>query len=182
MNDIFSDDQLNVGKILVLEKNHKLTTSKIKKLTRATTIKKLKSSKTFDIDSLIISNVNNGLLALDDTSSYDYDVYYVTGNSSVSSALRLITDSVRGTIEWDAKKVKRLHNACFTKIKIDNAKVQLTNAKRYHEELVEALNNQKLSKTVASKTKSLSKITDGYADAVLKITVNNIRILMKSVW
>ena len=182
LSDVYNDEMLNVGKILAIQKGHKLSILEIKKVINAKKVKKLKWNDGFDIDSFLLSKINEGSHALDDSDFISYDVYYVTGDDAISSFLRMKISSKCFTFNWNAKSIKILHNALHTKAAIDTAKNQMSRAKIFHDCLIESLNSQKLNNLVKKKTKSLEKILDGYGDEELLIAMGKIEAEMKNVW
>lgn len=182
LSDVYNDEMFNVGKILAIQEGHGLSVLEIKKTIKAKKVKKLKWNDGIDVDSFLISKVNEGSHALDDSDFIDYDVYYVTGDDVVSTFLRMKISSKCFTLDWKDKSVKILHNALHTKARIDMAKSQMSMAKTYHDNLIESLNSQKLNNIVKKKTKSLEKILDGYGDEELSIAMDKIKDEMRNVW
>ena len=184
MNDIYSDEVLNVGKILAIQTGHKFKISEIKKSIRAKKVKKLKWNNMLydDIDSYVIKKIYEGMFNLDRTTSCDFDVYYVTGDDAVSTFLRLKTSLICLTLNWDADSIKRLHNACYTKNLIVNTQIQIGIAKKYHDDLLVTLDAQKFKHKLKSKSKSINKISSSYAEDELRVTMEIIKDKLKSVW
>jgi hypothetical protein len=182
MNKIYPDETLKVGKILAIQEGHKLSIVDIKKITRAKKVKKLKWHDDIDVDSFIIRTIHSGIDALDESNQWNADVYYVTGEDAVSSMLRLKTSSQCFTVDWDDASVKKLHNACYTKLCIEMAKRSIEESIQYHEILLESFKTQKIKSNIDVNTKLFEKISEGYGDSELNVTLDKINELMKNVW
>lgn len=182
MMDSLSKEELDVGKILVLYRGHKLKVSEIKKITRAQKVKKIKWTNYEDIDSLIWINIYEGIVHINTDYSEYLDMYYVEGDEAVTTALRLKTDNVLASLDWNYQLIKDLHNARLTIDSIQKAKHYLSIAKESHDELCEILKQQKLSNSLMKKTKSLEAINKDYGDAELKLEMEKIENAMKNRW
>lgn len=180
--DSLSNEELNVGKILVLSCGHKLKVSEIKKTIRAKKVKKIKWTNYEDVDSFIWINVYEGIIYTKPEHSEYMDMYYVEGEEAVTTALRLKSDNVLASLDWDHHLIKGLHNARLTVASIEKAKHFLSIAKESHDELSEIIKQQKLSSSLMKKTKSLESIVKDYGDAELKLEIDKIENAMKNRW
>jgi hypothetical protein len=183
MNEVFTDEQLNVGKVLILAAGHKLKLSEIKRLTRATKVRKLKwSDKNDDIDTFILLTMYKTISALGNEDLVDGDVYRVNGVDAVSVMLVLRTGGTCTSVNLDATKIKKLHNACLTKQCIDKARREMLSALKSHNDLAVMLTKQKMKNSITKKTNSLEKLAKGYADDELELTIGSIKEVMANTW
>ena len=183
MNDVFTDEQLNIGKVLVLAAGHKLKLAEIKRLTRATKVRKLQWSGNYDdIDAFVLSTMYKSISALGIHNLIGGDVFRVDGDDAVTSMLALKTDAVCKSVNFDAKSIKKLHNACLTKQSIDIAKKQMMSAIDSHNDLSVVFTKQKLKNSITKKTKALDKLIQDYANSELNATVVKIREVMENTW
>jgi len=183
MNDIFTDEQLSIGKVLVVGSGHNLKVSQIKQLIRANKVRKIKWSGIYnDVDTFVLSVMHKAISALDIDDLIGADVYRVDGDDAVTTMLVIKTGGKCKAVNLDAKNVKNLHNACLTKQDIDRAKRHMVNAIESHNELSITLTKQKIKNGVTKKTNALNKVIQGYADAELAITLEKIKGLMSSTW
>ena len=183
MTDIFTDDQLSIGKVLVIGSGHNLKVSQIKQLIRANKVRKLKWSGNYDdVDTFVLSVMHKAISALDIDDLIGSDVYRVDGDDAVVTMLVIKTSGKCKSVNLDAKNVKNLHNACLTKQGIDRTKRQMANAIESHNELSIMLTKQKIENGISKKTNALSKVIQGYADAELATTLEKIKYVMSNTW
>jgi hypothetical protein len=183
MNDIFSDDQLNIGKVLVIGSGHNLKLSQIKQLIRASKVRKIKWSGNYDdIDTFVQSVMYKAISALEIDEFFGADVYRVDGDDAVTTMLAMKTGGRCKAVYLDDKNVKKLHNACLTKQSIDRAKRMMANAIETHNDLSVVLTKQKIKNSVTKKTNALDKVVQGYADAELATTLEKIKDVMRNTW
>lgn len=183
MNDVFTDEQLNIGKVLVIGSGHKLKPAQIKKLIRAKTVRKLKWSGVHDdVDTFILSTMYKAVSALENHDLIGADVYRVEGDDAVTTMLTLKTGGKCKAVSLDAKSVKKLHNACLTKQEVDRAKRQMSNAIEIHNDLSVILTKQKMTAGIAKKTKAFDKLVTGYGDVELAATITKIKDVMTNSW
>lgn len=183
MNEIFTDDQLNIGKVLVIGSGHNLKLSQIKQLIRASKVRKIKWSGNYDdIDTFILSTMYKAISALEIGELIGADVYRVEGDDVVLTMLAMKTGGRCKSVNLDAKNVKKLHNACLTKQSIDRAKSSMANAVEIHNDLSVLLTKQKMKNGVTKKTNALDKVVQGYADTELAETLGKIKDVMSNTW
>jgi hypothetical protein len=183
MDDVFTDEQLNIGKVLMLATRHKLKLAEIKRLTRATKVRKLKWSGNYDdVDTFVLSTMYKAIYALDNNELIGGDVYRVDGDDAVTSMLALKTSGVYKSVNLDSKNIKRLHNACLTKQSIDNTKREIFRAIGSHNDLSVVLTKQMKKNSVTKKTNALDKLLQGYADTELNLTIDKIKDIMGNTW
>lgn len=112
MNSMFTDAQLNFGKVLVLNKNSKIKISEITTKIRATSIKPLRASRRkIEAANILISDLQYAFWY---TNGYvkhlELKIYSVGGNvASTFLALAHENDFV-AAITLDPTDVKKLHN------------------------------------------------------------------------
>lgn len=110
LDDFYSDSDLSFGKILVLDNDSKLPVRKIKLLTSASTVQKIKFDRK-DAFSLFGDSISHGLSIVEgrNLNISSFNCYQLTGDIN-SSALRIYTDSVLATLNITADDFKRFHN------------------------------------------------------------------------
>lgn len=183
MNDVFTDDQLNIGKVLVVGSGHNLKMSQIKQLIRANKVRRIKWSGNYDdVDTFLLSVMYKAISALDIKELIGADVFRVDGNDAVTTMLAIKTGGKCISVNLDAVNIKKLHNACLTKQGIDIAKRQMAHAIQSHNDLSVMLTKQKVKNFVTKKTIALDKVMQGYADAELATTLEKINDVMSSTW
>jgi hypothetical protein len=183
MDDVFTDEQLNIGKVLVLAGGHKLKLAEIKRLTRATKVRKLKWSGNYDdVDTFVLSTMYKTISALGNNDLIGGDVYRVDGDDAVTTMLALKTGGACKSVNLDSKSVKKLHNACLTKQSIDITKREMIRAIESHNDLSVMLTKQMKKNSVTKKTNALDKLVQGYADTELDLTVGRIKDVMENTW
>ena len=179
---IFTDEQLSVGKILVLEEGHKLTIAELKKNILAKKVKKIKWNSKYEYEIFILISIYSGLNIFDKSIERQFDVYYVDGDNAVSEILRLKSDAVRATLQLGANSVMLLYQCIIALSKIKDLRRYLKILEINHTELLEILNIQNLAKNMDVKTKLLSQLSEKYADAEIILMENNIKKLLQSTW
>lgn len=183
LDKAFPNEKLNVGKILILIKGHKLTRSELKKLTNATNIRKLKwTGSQTDIDNFLCEVLTRGLNALENINQSEFDFYYVEGEGASSTLLRFKTDKVIESINLDAKLVKSLHNNSLTKGLLERAMASISRASINHINLCDVLTKQKIQTDLIKKTNALKKVAQSYGETELENTLVNIKAALKSSW
>jgi len=183
MNDVFTDEQLNVGKVLVLACGHKLKLEEIKRMTKATKVRKLKwTVEEDDIDTFVLATMYKTISALGRQNLIGSDVYRVSGDDAVTTMMTFKLGESCKSVNLDAMNIKKLHNACLTKQSIDRAKVHMANAIDSHNDLSVMLTKRKIKNSVTKKTNALDKLIQGYADKELNVTMGEIKEVMGRIW
>jgi hypothetical protein len=183
MDEMYTDEQLNIGKVLVVGSGHKLKISQIKQLIRADKVRKIKwSGNVDDVDTFVLSVICRAIIALKIDDLIDADLYRVDGDGTAMTMLGIKTGGKCKTVNLDAKNIKRLHNAIFTKDRIDRAKRQMDRAIESHNDLSAILTKQKIKNGMKKKTNALDKIVQGYADDELAATLEKIKDVMSNTW
>ena len=181
LDNSYLNEELNIGKLLVLRGTHKLKISDIKSYTKAKKIKELKITDLDDIDRFLWEVMYSGLCLLKDENTIYIRMYYVEGEAA-SEMLRLRYDDVLASVNWNAKIIKKLHNACATTNAIKRAKYSLDAFKDFHENASRILEKQKNPNSLKRKSKAIEKITNNYGDKELKTALTIIESALKSTW
>ncbi len=176
------DEELNVGKILVLKIGHKLKVLEIKKLIKASKIKRVKWTGADDIDSFVWHSVLQGLVSCKNRSAPDLDIFYVEGDNPTTSFLRLKIDDVIASLEWNFVMIKELHNACLTMESLYITQHLLEELMDSHNKSSSILNQQNLPNSLEKRTKYLDKFIQGYADSEIDMALNKVENAMKDRW
>jgi hypothetical protein len=182
MTNKLSDKELNVGKILVLKMGHKLKVLEIKKLIKASKVKRVKWTGVEDIDSFVWHNVLQGLVSCKDRSVPDLDIFYVEGDNSTTSFLRLKIDDVIASLEWDFVMIKELHNTCLTLESMYLTQHFMEAVIDSHKKSSSMLNQQNLPNSLEKRTKYLDKFIQGYAKSEIDMALDKVRNAMKDRW
>lgn len=181
MIDRFTDAELNVGKILVLNYQHGYSTAQIKKLTNAKKVSKISPNKSA-LDGFIITIAERALKAVGINHWRGYDFYRVDGVNAFSSALIISAVGFCTSLEMDAKNMKTLHDACLTKNLIERSKQNINDALHVHKKLTDSLAAQKIKSSIGKKSKKLEQIALGYADSELDAVMMRINAAMDRKW
>ena len=183
LDEVFPNEKLNFGKVLILGDGHKLKLSELKKLTNAKKIRKVKwTAIETEIDTFLCIALTRAFNALGTMERTVFDFYYVDGDNASSSLLRLKTDKVIESINLNAKIVKSLHNNCHTKSLIEKAMASISRAFKNHIDLCDALNTQKIQTDLIKKTNALKKVAQSYGETEFENTLVNIKAVLKSSW
>lgn len=182
MNDKFSDEMLDVGKILILSPGHGLTVKKLKSQLLATSVKCIKWGKGNDVEDLIFQTILNALEASDEEDCYDFSFYYVKGMNATTSFLRLKSEHVFASVEWQSKNVKELHNACMTNRALRRAIYSVNSAKNSYDDLNEMLDKQKLNNTIKNFKSMFSLISTNFAETEKLENQEKIERNLESTW
>jgi len=140
MNEQFPDAVLDsIGKVLVLATGHGLKVAELKRLLRATKVRKLKFRDALGVDMLVRTVIFKALWQLHRQHFNKHEIYFVSGDDAVSSMLNLRTDKIIATIELDADKTKKLHNACLMKQELEDSVQILESADEQHKKVMSFL-------------------------------------------
>lgn len=179
----FTVEQLNYGKVLVLDDGHKLTVAEIKRLTRATKVRRIKPISGFEnVDSYVFKIVSMTLTTLNNNQGYRESIYHVEGDATVTSWLALKTDKIRMAVVLNVANIKRLDDAISTIHLLYAAKDAMESAVMAHEKLSEVLMKSNLPDSITAKTPALDAVALGYADAELQHGMDTIAAVLKNKW
>lgn len=180
---LFTDAQLNIGKILVLSENVNLTDEEIKRLTKASCVRKLNwEDESEDIDQFVLYAVSNAMFALNMYELGNGEVYRIDGHDATTTMLALKVGNLFKALFLDNKSIKKLHNAYLTKKIIDNARYQINCALKHHNELAEILSRQNINNGIKKKTRSFNRLIENYGDNELIVAAQTIREVLQCAW
>jgi hypothetical protein len=182
MNNEFANDELEVGKLLVLAKGHKLKIADIKSHTNATKVKKLIPNKDIEIDTFLQSRLALALDKLGEIQGYQADCYYIEGTEAVSSIIRLLNINVLATVEFNAVSLKQLHNCILRLLSIELAQRAMAHAYECHSNANEILVNSMPQNTFASNLNVIQNLANNYGVAEHNLQYNKLVELMKVSW
>jgi hypothetical protein len=183
LNDEFPDATLDtIGKVLVLASGHGLKIAELKRLIRAQKIKKIKYSDELNIESLVCVVVSNALRQVHSPHRYSHDIYFVSGDNLASTMLHLRTDKTVATIELNAMKTKKLHNACLMKKELDIATNLFDSVEQQHKKIVELQKKYKKKITLSKLSKRVSSIVKDYAKVEIQHELAAIEEVMSPCW
>lgn len=182
--DNYTDEQLNIGKILLLRKGIYLASAEIKKEVKAKKVIKLNLTKQTpsEMYGLVVNLIYQALLLMGVHDSNNINICFVTGDDANTSMMRLKRNNVYASIEVDAQSLKQLRRAIIAMEQLGKTMSSMANSIRLHNQLSELLTKQKLPNSILKKTKTLTKIAQGYGDAELQKAVDTINNFMKSTW
>ena len=182
LEEKFNEQELNIGKILILDENHGFTSKEIKKITNAEKVINLRVQKNNELSRLLHGDIFNGLRSKNPNQTANFDFYLIEGKSAVTTFIRLKSNKVLGSILLNAKAIKNLHNCCIFLASVENAKRILVYAKNEHDKTTEILENYSHFNNLKRKTKMYEKLINGYGDGDIKNAVNIISQVMKNSW
>jgi hypothetical protein len=183
MKPIFTDEQLNIGKVLIIGGGHNLPVAEIKRITRATKVRKLKwTDNENDIDDFIISTLYETLYVLNENSLEGGDIYRVSGINSITTFLALKISKPYRAINLEAKYMKILHNSWLTKQTIDTTRQCMKEAVEAHNNLELLLSKLKIKNSLTTKTKPINKLLSNYADNEMDYLTTEVKKIMADTW
>ena len=183
MDGIFTQQQLNFGKVLILASGHKLESEEIKKLTKSKKVQLvIGGPNNDDIDSFLLFAINNAMLALGLHRLVGADVYRVDGKQASTVLLAFKIGVNFKSVKLTAKNVKDLHNAYLTKLAINQARLSIETAVDRHNKLTALLTKQKTKNNLSTKYEFLNNLAQDYAKDELDLTVKTIQGITKNVW
>jgi uncharacterized protein YbcI len=182
LENIFSDAVLNtIDRVLVLHEKETLTDSEIKKLLHATRVVELKNTNSEDLDSLICQVIAQALLHKSLNIYADFKVYTVKGRAVNSLMLTLKVTPV-ATLLLNADRIKKLHNACFTKRKLDDLLFRVKQVQTLHDDMVVFYSRRKIETTLPIKTSQIKELFQDYAKEEMLAEMAVINDVMKNRW
>lgn len=182
MEEAFPDATLNtMDRLLVLDRNISLKNSEIKRLTCAKRVRKLKNTYSDDLDSFICNLITRALFCRKPQTFIEPQVYLVKG-ADVSSVLLTLKVTPIATLLLSADRIKKMHNACLTKQKLEGILFSINRLKESHEEAVDLYKQRKVETTLPAKTSQIKKLFQDYAKAEIKSEIAIINDGMKNRW
>jgi hypothetical protein len=181
LNNVFPDDQLEVGKILVMSPNHGIPLQNVERLTRSTITELDFSTNSRDV--FLEYVVENSLAAVDQHSFNGYEIYIAKGEKTCSDFLRTAEpEKFIAAFELDANELKRLHNASISYKYINTARSAMIRAKTAHNELVTLSKKSKALQSFATRTTALNAASHSYGVQTLKKLKRDIKKHMSKTW
>jgi Trp operon repressor len=182
MEEAFSNKTLNtMDRLLVLDEKDILKNNEIKRLTRATSVRELKNTYSEDLDSFICNLITRALLCRNPRTFPETKVYVVKG-AGVSSEMLTLKVTPVATLLLTADRIKKLHNACLTKQKLDDLLFRLKQVKELHDDAVEFYKQRKIQTTLPAKTSQIKKVFQDYAKEEMESEMAVINDVMKNRW
>jgi len=183
MDKLFTDEQLNVGRILILTNGHAVTTTRIEQLTSAKTATKINWFEGYaHIDTFVWSTLTKALDALADPAMFGANFYYIQGDGATSALLTFQKNHAYKSVAFDAKKLKTLHNACIAKEAIDRVKNLIGRVQDGHNDLSLMLASLKLRNSISKKSNALEKLARDYGDTELRVAMDKINAAITDCW
>nr|WP_181375563.1 hypothetical protein [Polaromonas sp. E3S] len=189
MKDIseFTDAELNIGKILVLEMGHGQSESDIKGLTHAATVRKINvknqlPSASMSVYLMLQQNIMNARIAMRMKNAGLFDIYYVSGNNVNLTGLLLKQQISFIALEIDTAMMQELCNENRTYCLIYETRCSMLNAADDHDQLIDFLSKRNISNSLGNITETLHNLAKSYADDQLQRSVSAIEDIMKSSW
>ena len=181
LNNVFTDDQLEIGKILILSPNHGIPVDNVERLTRST-IAELDFS-TNSRDTFLEYVIENSLAAVNQHSFDGYEIYFAKGEKACSDFLKTAEpEKFVAAFELDANELKRLHNASISFKHIKTARTAMLRAKNAHDELVALSKKSKAFRCFTSRTSALNAASHSYGVQTLKKLTRDIKQHMSKTW
>lgn len=181
LNKMFADDQLNVGKVLIMTSDHNIPLQTIERLTRST-LTELDSASS-NRDAFLAYVVQNSLEAMNQHTFYDQEIYLANNSNACSTLLRTAEpESFIAAVELDATELKALHNASLSHKQVSNARKAMLRAKKEHKELLRLTKKSKVLKCFTKRTSALNAVTHSYGIQTLKKLEKNIAKHLSKTW
>jgi hypothetical protein len=179
-DDIITNALLSsLDKLLVLNHGHGLTVKRIKQLTTATSVKKMKPTRS-ELEGFVWNMVWNVNRYVNNTTN-NLDVYMVKGDAK-SSMLALMNCMVVA-FDPSAKQIKIMHNAATSIFFIDRFRALISHAVELHEDLnAEFKRNTAVTNKIYRWSKSLKTMDAKYGDSERKQLVTLLKQEFKSTW
>lgn len=181
LNKMFPDDQLNVGKVLIMNSGHNIPLQTIERLTRST-LTELDSASN-NRDAFLEYAVANSLAATQQEHFHEYEIYIANNPNACSMLLRTAEpESFVAAVELDATELKALHNASVSHKHITTARNAMLFAKNAHNKLVMLTKKSKTLKYFAKRTPALNAATHSYGVQTLKKLEKDIAKQLSKTW
>jgi len=181
INDMFTDDELSVGKILVMKLDHDVPLEDMERLTRAT-LTEIDPNAT-PLGEFLKEVIRNALVVLGASRWVSFEMYAAVGENPNSMFLcSAEADKVIGTYEFDADSIKRLHNAALSHKKIAAARNAMLRAKDAHNELVSLHLKHPTFKSFVRRTNAVNKASHCYGISTLKKLSKEVKQSLSKTW
>lgn len=176
-------EQLNCGKLLVLEVGHRLTVREIKTLVKANSVKEIRNNYDQSTANYAVHTIISQ--AIDSVSTANLNslrIYQVQGNV-VSSLIAVRTDKFVYAMDLTGVAVKELHNCIVLLRRIIENKSHITLVSGLHKKLMEEIGLcTKIIKAARTKSKAIDDLDTNYANADIVGLKAHINALLKSSW
>lgn len=181
LNQMFTDGQLNFGKVLIMNSGHNIPLQTIERLTRSTLTEL--DSATCNRDAFLEYVVENSLAAINQEHFHEYEIYVADNSDACSMLLRTAEpEGFIAAVELDTTELKALHNASISHKHITNARNAMLRAKNAHNELVMRTKKFKNFKFFAKRTPALNAATHSYGTQTLKKLEKDIAKQLSKTW
>jgi hypothetical protein len=181
MNGMFTDEQLALGKLLVMKPQHGVAKADMERLTRAS-LTEVDPSAT-NLEAFVQHVINNSLGVMGSQPWDDCEIYVAKGESPNSAFLRIAEpEAMIGAYELDADGLKSLHNASISHAKISQARAAMLWAKRTHNELVTFHKRHRAFKSFSRRTNALNEASHCYGVNTLRKLSKEVKACMSKTW
>lgn len=179
----FTAEQLNFGKLLVLEKNHDLKLAEIKRLIGATSVRELKSGKQIaTVDEYMQDIIGTAASQVSLHRINDIRLYEVHGDVK-SAMLAMRTDKLICAVQLSGEQLNQLNYNSDLMYKINKVRYHIGMSEKMSSALmVEFSANQQLIKKFSAKSKAINALAANYGIAEIEKLKSSIRAMMKSKW
>jgi len=182
MENRFPDSALDtIDKVLVLDEKETLTGSDIERLTRATGVRKLENTHTDDLDSFIHHLITRALFHKSRKWNVDIQVYLVIG-PDVNSLMLALKINPLARLVLTTKRIKRLHNACVMKERLDDLLSRLEHLLIAHNAAVAIFQKWQRKNSLSAVTSQIERTFQGYAVNDLQAEISVIDDVMTDRW
>lgn len=180
-----SDAELEFGNILVMKESSKLKVADIKRLTRATKVKRIKPN---GVDDAAVNTLYRNIqFACTELKMYgdwfSFVKLYQMEGEIASTMLSLQTSDFLAATCMTATNYKSLHNAVTIRMRVNPLKAMLTHLISENQKLLDLLAHKKDHKSHLAKAgKTLRKIDADYCSALSTECKEMMANVMKTVW
>ena len=179
----FTAEQLNLGKLLVLEEKHDLKLAEIKRLIGATSVRELKSGKTIEtMDEYVQYVVYEAITTISQRNINDIRLYEVNGDTK-STLLAMRTDKFISAVHLTGEQFIQLHHNSEFVREIKQIRHNIGVGNFRHNKFMDALakRNHPMKK-IAAKSKALNALAADYGIADIDNLIASMSAIMKLKW
>lgn len=176
-------EQLNCGKLLVLEIGHGLTVREIKKLVKTKSVKEVKDNNDDStIDAVVHKIIRQATDSVSTAQLHRLRIYQVQGNAA-SILIPFRTDKFVYAVDLTGVAMKELHNSTVLLRQIAENKTYITLTSFLHKKLMAEVGLcTNLVKAARRKSKVIADLDTNYANADIVNLKAHINTLLKSNW
>jgi len=176
----FSDQELNVGKVLIMRQPHNMDDCELIRLSKAADITWLKDDMGVDIDEFVCDLLQGAYEAV--TGNPYVSIYSVLGDDANSTFLKL-TDHFGAALVLGSSQIKSLYTAELVRRTIVQVRHELEMALVFHNNLVNHSSKLGIDQaSFISDTSAINNLHLTYADAELNRRLATIKSLMVDKW